>query len=362
MKVTFIRFNFLLCIISIMLVACKSDNVQKEAIKDAKPLKEYGVSVKVHEDSKAYFNIYSNHGNDKKLNEIAKDYLGKSFDLLNVSQKNKEFKPDYIEYEFEVDELPLELTGLKTLFSKEDRVQSKGKRENVVIEFVKRSDRSVRSQHTIIVDFPLLANSEEPKVTYGFNRESGSSSNKLHIKKLKTANFNFQGTEQKYFIGATKPLSSQTLNLKYDGSVKKYIFETEAAQDILDMDRLSSRYKKSKEPLFDDMRYAAIVSNLKSIQNKYIKSGGYYNLNNVFRTLSSLDLNADFPLRDLYKGEALMKNIGSSLADGKSYVKLVLEDTQIVCLLDVDGYVTQYQQVTVDKEKGIVDKIVLVRK
>jgi len=74
-----------------------------------------------------------------------------------------------------------------------------------------------------------------------------------------------------------------------------------------------------------------------------------------------MKLSEDFPLRSMYKGEALMRHNGTSLSDGQSYVKLIMDDTQIGLLIGVDGYITQYQQVIVDKEKGIVQKTVLVR-
>ena len=330
--------------------------------KDAEALKMFGPEVKLHDQSSSYKNIYPNHGNDQKLLTIAADYLGRSSELLNANQKNKEFKSDYIDYQIEVDELPIDLIGLNTIFSKEDRVDSKGKREKVVMEFIKKSNPSIRSQHTMIVDFPKLPNSEEPKVTYGLDKKKGSAKKQLHIKKIKSSDFHFVGSTHTYLLGAPKPLRSQSLELMYDIKSKKYTFKSDTAQDELDVDRYTNFQNESNSTIFDDMKYCSILSNIKSAQNKYIKSGGYYKLDGISRVLSSLELNSDFPLREIYKGEALIRHKGTSLSDGKSYVKIVMDDSQIGLLIDVEGYISQYQQVVVDKEKGIVEKTVLIKK
>ena len=330
--------------------------------RNAKEQKLYGPEVKQYTESNSLENIYPNHGNDQKLATIAADYIGRSWVTLNVDQKSKEFKPDYIDYKFEVDELPIDLKKMNLLFSKEDRIDSKGKRENVIMEFVKKGDHSIRSEHTMIVDFPELANSEIPKVTYGFDKKEGANKKTLHIKKIKSSDFQFSGFESTYFIGTSKPIQRQPFELKYDSKIKKYKLKTETTEVELNLDRTKDLYKGSKDPLFDDMKYCAIISNIKTIQNKYIKSGGYYKIDGIYRFLSNSELNEDFPLREMYKGEALMRHNGTSLSDGQSYVKVIMDDTQIGLIIDVDGYISQYQQVIVDKEKGIVEKCVLIRK
>lgn len=343
----------------IQLMSCgNGDSNSKEA---SKSLKDYGPEVKIHANSEAYSNIYPNHGNDQKLKDIAEDYLGNQPKLLNAIQSSKEYKPNYIDYRFEVDDLPLDLQGFSKLFTSEDRKTNKGKRQNVIVEFLKKDEASIRSGHTLIVDFPELANSIEPKVKYGFDKDE-TASQKLHIKKIKSANFNWTGHQKTYIIGASQPIESQPLSITYNTIKKRYIYKTNGAEGELNIDKISDYYSKSKEPLSDDMGYSAIVSNIKAAQNKYIKSRGYYKLEGICRTLSNLDLKEDFPLRDVYKGDAIMKHMGTSLSDGKSYIKLIMDDTHIGMLVDVNGYISQYQQVIVDKEKGIVDKVVLVRK
>jgi|GEM_PF-5039899 len=278
---------------------CKSDKVNTSQTKrSAKELKAYGPEVKQHEESLTFENIYPNNGNDQKLSTIASDYLGRNPKLLNVEKVSKEFKPDYVEFQFSVDELPLDLKGLNTLFSKEDRVDSKGKSENVIMEFATNSDAGVRSQHTMVASFSPLANSEEPTIKYGFDKEKGKRA-ELKINKLKSADFSFVGNERTYILGAAKPLSSRTLELKYDIKAKKYKFISDSTDGILDMDKTDKLYKGSKEPLSDDMKYCAIVNNIKAVQNKFIKSGGYYQIDGILRFLPNMKLSEDFPLRSM---------------------------------------------------------------
>lgn len=344
------------------ITGCNNKESGEDVKRTAKEFKIYGPEVKLYDASKSDQSIYPNHGNDQKLSTIASDYLGRSTTVLNAITKDKKFNPDYIEYQIEVDELPIDLKGFSALFSKEDRIDSKGKRENVIIEFAKKEDLGVRSQHTMIVDFSPLANSEDPTITYGYDKKSGNTKQTLHIKKLKSADFKFAGTESKYYIGSQKAFSKQMLELEYDLDSKKYFIQSDAGNSELNIDALDELYNDSKVEFSDDMKYGAIVKNLKAVQNKNIKSGGYYKLDGLLRFLPNLELNTDYPLRHLYKGEALMKNIGTSLSDGQSYVKLIMDDTQIGLLVDVDGYISQYQQVIVDKAKGIVEKVVLIRK
>ena len=352
----------LLFVTILLLIGCKTDEEKvTDAKRNAKSIKQYGPKVKIYEESKDYEFIYSDNGNDEKLSAIAADYLGRSFELFNLNENSKEFKPDYIEYKIEVDELPIDLKNISSLFSKNDRLLSKGKRENVVIEFTKKDDKSIRSQHTMLVDFPLLANSEEPTVTYGFDKKKGSSKQQLHIKKIKSADFKFSGSESSYFIGAKKPFRKHSLEIEYNTKLKKYSFKTEGAQDFIDLDRLSMIDEGNQNPLFDDMKYSAIISNIKTAQNKNIKSGGYYKVDGILRFLPSMKLEADFPLRNMYQGKALMRHKGTSLADGQSYVKIIIDDMQIGLLIDVKGYIYQYHQVIVDKVKGVIEKTVLIR-
>ena len=355
------RFSFLgigFLLVAAHLISCGN---QGSTNIDAKSLKEYGPEVKLHERSKAFSSLYPNHGNNQKLKDIAEDYLGGNPQLLNALESSKEFKPNYMDYRFEVDDLPIHLKGFSKLFSMEDRQENRGKRQNIVVEFVQKDDARIRSGHTLIVDFSELANSLDPEVKYGFDKDENNNQ-KLHIKKLKSTEFNFIGTEKTYFIGASQPLESHPLALNYDTKAKRYSFKTNQNEGLFNLDIISDFHSNSKEPLQDDIRYAAIVSNIKAAQNKYIKSRGYYKLEGVCRALSNLDLQSDYPLRDVYKGEAIMKHLGTSLSDGQSYIKLIMNDTHIGMLVDVNGYISQYQQVTVDKERGVVDKIVLVRK
>lgn len=356
----FLLLGFGLILTMLALQRCGDKEVNSASKQTAKSLKDYGPEVKLHDIAKDYPSIYPNNGNEQKITDIAKDYLGASLHFLEAKQISKDFKPNYIAYKYEVAELPIDLSGFDKIFSDEEKVANKGNRQNVVLEFVKKGNAKVRSEHTLIVEFSELANSQDPKVKYGFDKPRNSN-NKLHIKKLKSNEFILKGTEQKFLIGSSKPYLSHPLKVGYDIKDRNYFFETDAAKDELNIERLKRRFASSKEPLIDDMRYCAIVNNIKAAQNKYIKSKGYYKIGGVSRTLSSMELEADFPLRDLYKGEAIMKNLGASLSDGKSYVKLIMNDTHVGMLVDVNGYISQYQQVTVDKEKGIVDKIVLIR-
>ena len=362
MKINILIFKYasLLCIL--LMIGCNNDSSDVGQVKrDAKTLKMYGPEVKVHKENIASENMYPKYGEEQTLAAIAADYLGRSVDVLHISKRKKEFKPDYIEYQLEVEDLPVDLKNLSTIFTKKDRIESKGKNENVVIEFAKKDDLGVRSQHTMIVNFSPLANSEEPKVTYGFDKKKGSGKKKLHIKKIKSSAFKFEGKESKYFIGAKKPFASQSIQLDYQLNSKQYAYQTDTGNGVLDMDRLQQYTIGNKEPISDDMKYGAIVNNLKVAQNKYIKSGGYYKVDGLLRVLPNIELYADYPLRDMYKGEGLMKHNGTSLSDGQSYIKLTMDDTQIGLLIDVDGYISQYQQVIVDKAKGIVEKTVLIR-
>lgn len=357
-----IGITLTLSVISFLLSSCKtedSDNaVRRDVIKA-----RYGSEVNVHDGAKEYDNIYGDYGNNKELTEIITDYLGRSLKIFNLEEKSREFKPDYIEYQFLVDELPMDLKDINSAFSQKDREEFKGKKENVVFEFIKRSDPTVRTQHTLLVTFSPLANSIAPKMKYGFSNKSSDTHSQLHIKKIKSKNYNFEGTTSKYYIGAKAAFKKDFIRLWYDLDNKEYQYkENEGSALAIDLAACEDLYSSYDGILKDDLKYGAIVSNLKKAQNKSIRSGGYYKLDGITRFLTNKELREDFPLRSFKKGEALMRHNGTSLSDGKSYIKLIMNDTQIMLLVDVDGYVSQYHQVTVDKEKGIVEKTVLIRK
>jgi len=146
----------------------------------------------------------------------------RSSELLNLEQKSREFKADYIEYQFLVDDLPMDLKNINTIFSSEDRHEFKGRRENVVMEFIKKDDQGVRSQHTSVMTFSPLANSEDPVMKYGFLNKSSDPQSQLHIKKIKSKDYNFNGTVAKYYVGARSPFKSEKLNISYDVDSKSY--------------------------------------------------------------------------------------------------------------------------------------------
>lgn len=345
----------------LMLGACKTETKTSYQRSD-EVLARYGEEVKLHEGSKQYDNIYAEYGNNKELTEIITDYLGRSFELLNYQEKSREFKPDYIEYQFLVDELPLDLKKVGTIFSQSDREEFKGRKENVVLEFIKKSDPNIRSQHTMSVTFSPLANSVDPKMQYGFLNKSSDPHSQLHIKKIKSKDYDFKGINSKYYVGARTPFKNDVIRLKYSITDKAYTYsENEGNANIINLNSVEDLYTSYEGTLANDLKYGAIVSNLKKAQNKSIRSGGYYKLEGITRFLTNMELGKDYPLRDFKKVEALMRHNGTSLSDGKSYIKLIMNDTQIMLLIDVDGYVSQYQQVTVDKAKGIVEKIVLLR-
>ena len=355
--------NILLLLLAFTLMSSCNEEAAAKPNRSKDALARYGAEVKMHDGTKDYENIYGDYGNNKEITEIITDYLGRSSELLNLEQKSREFKADYIEYQFLVDDLPMDLKNINTIFSSEDRHEFKGRRENVVMEFIKKDDQGVRSQHTSVMTFSPLANSEDPVMKYGFLNKSSDPQSQLHIKKIKSKDYNFNGTVAKYYVGARSPFKSEKLNISYDVDSKSYQYSRDdGSPKSINVDAVSDLYSSYNGELTDDMKYGAIVDNIKKSQNKNIRSGGYYKLEGITRFLTNMELGKDFPLRELKYGEALMRHNGTSLSDGKSYIKLVMPETQIVLLVDVDGYISQYQQVTVDKEKGIVEKIVLLRK
>jgi|GEM_PF-6162293 len=292
-----------------------SEKYEKEKLEriEQQRTNTYGLPLKIHEAAKTQGSIYENI-DGLNMQTIMGDYLGAHPKLINAELLSDTLIDDYVK------------------------------------------------EHTMKVDFPNFNSKWKPDVRYGYEPGVDGFKSTVQIKKLKANDFKFKGKISQYFVGSNIPYRSQDLLLWYDLDKLSYMYQgAYIDKALIDVDALKI-YNQEEGEILDEYRFASVVNNIKLVQNKMIRKGGYYSLKNATHTLSNLDLEKDLPLREVVFEDTLLKNKGTSIADGKSYLKMIMKHSQVGLIVDVDGYIEQYQQVIIDKERGVLEKIVLIRK
>ena len=324
-------------------------------------LKVIGPNLKLIDDAKSYDNIYPNPDN-VRLATILGDYLGAHPKALNPELVSNTNNVDHIELQFEVDALPIDYKNIKEYIDKSISELYLDQSRDVIINFSVRSDKSLYSSNTMKVKFPEDADIWVPEVKFGYESGKGGRKPEAKIKKIKAKEFDFVGTLSHYYVGAHDPYKTQQLKLWYELGVKSYMYRgDDIPSGKIDLD-LFKEHKINKGDVIDEYRFASVVNNFKLVQNKLIKKGGFYKLSDATHTFSNSELDTEYPLREVIFDEGLLLLKGKSLADGNTYVKILMDYSQVGLIVDVDGYIKQYQQVTIDKGRGVIEKMVLVRK
>lgn len=363
----FYKFIFLIALIVFCVAAFFSfnsyyqNNNQPADHNTNSDLKIIGPNLKLIEDAKSYDNIYLNPDN-VRLATILGDYLGADPKALNPELVSNKNNVDHIELQFEVDALPIDYKNIKEYIDKSISELYLDQSRDVIINFSVRGDKSLYSSNTMKVKFPEDADIWVPEVKFGYESGKGGRKPEAKIKKVKAKEFDFTGTLSHYYVGAHDPYKTQELKLWYDLGVKSYMYRgDDIPSGKIDLD-LFKEHKINRGDVIDEYRFASVVNNFKLVQNKLIKKGGFYKLSDATHTFSNNELDTEYPLREVVYDEALLMLKGTSLADGNTYVKILMDYSQIGLIIDVDGYIKQYQQVTIDKARGVIEKMVLVRK
>ncbi len=328
---------------------------------DTQKIEILGPRLKYIADAKSYQNMYPNP-DYIKLATILGDYLGAHPRALNPKLVSNEDKGDYVELQFEVDALPIDYKNIEEYLDTSISKVYPGESRDVIANFTVSTDKSVYSSNTLKVEFPRLLDTWLPNTKYGYEPAKGGMKPKSKIKKLKAKEFNFEGSISHYYVGAHIPYKVQDLNLWYELAAKSYMFRgDDITPGKIDVD-LFKEHKINKGDVIDEYRFASIVNNIKLVQNKVVKKGGFYQLADATHTVSNIGLQTEYPLREVVFEDALLMLKGTSIADGNTYVKIIMDYSQVGLMVDINGYIKQYQQVTIDKARGVVEKIVLIRK
>ena len=340
-----------------------SEKYEKEKLEriEQQRTNTYGLPLKIHEAAKTQGSIYENI-DGLNMQTIMGDYLGAHPKLINAELLSDTLIDDYVKQVYIVNDLPSDLKNINEYIDIETINKYPNTSRDVIQKMILKSDSTIYSEHTMKVDFPNLNSKWKPDVRYGYEPGVDGFKSTVQIKKLKANDFKFKGKISQYFVGSNIPYRSQDLLLWYDLDKLSYMYQgAYIDKALIDVDALKI-YNQEEGEILDEYRFASVVNNIKLVQNKMIRKGGYYSLKNATHTLSNLDLEKDLPLREVVFEDTLLKNKGTSIADGKSYLKMIMKHSQVGLIVDVDGYIEQYQQVIIDKERGVLEKIVLIRK
>ncbi len=345
--------------IAIMKMSSIQAHKKSEEIARANRYEKYGADVRLHKNAAQYNYVYLNNGNEYSESQIARDYLGERASMLNSEILSRVKDTNYIKYEIAVDHNPAYFNNLLQYIPRKEYNEIGDSSKEFCIEFVNRNNDDIKSQHRFRLEGKYKDTWGKSMLQYEYG-----SQDQLFIRGVAKEKFDYRGYLSKYYIGTTRAFFTDSVRLWYDPV--KLVYTTFCGQDSyadVSLDTLESLYPDYDGALWDEMKYGSVLYNIRRLQGKRLEYKKHYQVNGIVRVLSNLNDGLDFPLRDMVKSTVYLIHYGTTKHDEKSYVKFSIhKDTEANMIIDSSGYIEQYQQVTVDKEKGIVEKIIVYKK
>lgn len=301
--------------------------------------------------------IYPRGGGSVQSVKVVKDYAGTNKLSLNAKVKRIEHKEDVVEVYFSCDALPMYHQRYSALVPDEVKEKYAGKVQNAVFVFEPRGLKKASTHVSLRID--LKSKSKYPATSFGFVKKVTEQAKKMHVKKIKTADFNFKGYIQKYKIGETKSTQKTNFKIKYDKSLQQYSYSESGRAfrliDLLVVETAEANTVSQND--FGVTRYASLVNNIKIIQDKYLRQASIYTIPNgsyCFNTGSNSK-------QDMFVKEGILKMYITSKGDGNTYIELAMEKSHVNYVVGEDGYIKTVQQVTYDRSTRTIERILMSR-
>lgn len=292
--------------------------------------------------------IYPAGGSSVKTIKVLKDYAGTNKLALNTEVNQIIYNDDLVEIHFSCDALPMYHENYSRLVPKSVIRKLKGNVIDAVFIFKPRGLKETSTHVSLKID--LKSKAKYPATSFGFVNKSNEQEKKLHLRKIKTKDFKFDGYIQNYKIGAVKEKRRLKFNIKFDKTQKEYSFSESGG-------RYQSLGRDIRNDVEDEKlaKYKSLVNNIKIVQDKYLRQASIYTIENSTYCINVSDINK------MIFDPGILKMYITSIGDGNTYAELKMDKSLVNYIIDEEGFIKTVQQITYDRDRKIVERILMTR-
>ncbi|MDF1695152.1 MAG: hypothetical protein P1U56_04945 [Saprospiraceae bacterium] len=297
-----------------------------------------------------------NHRRTKE--EVLKDYSGDKKHALNAKLVNRVDRETLTELTYDVDILPSKHKYFGQLIPKEMGEKYKGKLWPVVMIFKQKNIKNSTVEHRIRVDFK--SKSKSFPIDYNFKKSDTDQDLKLSIKRIPYQNYPLNGVLSRTRASDGKILHATRFRIDYDSETKEFTTTIRSTNKKINFSRKYILSMTTIQPVKTVDKFAIAVQNINLANNKYLRQGSFYTLENIFGYTISESTNKDYPAARLNKEKAFLKYYITSDEDNTAYVELKGKNVNIKYYADFSsGIIKGMSMTTSNSSMSEVERITL---
>ena len=277
---------------------------------------------------------------------------------LNAKLIDRVDRESLSELTYNVDILPSKYTKFYKLIPEELAAKYKGKLRTVVMIFKHPQIKNSRVEHRMRVDF--RSESKAYPIDYNFKKSNSENALNLSIKRIPYQDYPLEGILSRTDAANGKITRSTKIKIDYDYDAEEFIVTQTSPYKLIRISRSYIMTLNKIQPIKTVDKFAIAIQNINLANNKYLRQGSYYTIEDVFGYVISDSTSNDYPGSNLVKEKAYLKYFITSEEDNTAYVELQNKKVNIKYYADFStGIIKGMSMTTCNKSISEVERITL---